>query len=216
MAAVVWIAALALVLSWAEARAHAQRSTEAELVHAYARVMVGEAGWENAREHAALAWTLRRRAEHLRRTRGWTELTTIQRYATGNVLHAHTERQRWIVALPRDGVTCPAAWPSGALWADYAVAWRAALSRARDFVHRGLADPCDGPSEHWGSRRHHVDVARARRAVRAGRWQRVDCSGGGEPTRNAFFALALTDGSPARGNGPRSAGSAGTSAGGGT
>lgn len=158
---------------------------ERELVHAYARVFVGEAGWTNAIEHAALAHTLRRRAERLHLTRGWSEIETIRRYSTANTVRPRTARGMWVVTLPLDGVTEPAGWPANVHWTNHAPLWREALARAAAHVRGELADPCSGPSEHWGSREHPVDVARARRALGDGRWRRVGCG----PTKNAFFAI---------------------------
>lgn len=62
-------------------------------------------------------------------------------------------------------------------WADL----RAYAGRIADGE---IADPCGGRAMHWGGLTIDADAERAERAVREGRWRRLDCG----DTRNAFYA----------------------------
>ena len=138
------------------------------------RVMVSEAGFDDQREWAALGWTIARRVRRLRERRGWTARQTLGRLCTRTLRRPRTRRQRWVHALSLDAIR-PVGWSSltRAVW-DPDKAERA-VDYATDMVAGRVPDPCDGPSELWGSRRHPVDAARIQRMVAAGRWAIVDC-----------------------------------------
>lgn len=155
------------------------------LVHDLARVFVSEAGWDAPREHAALGWTLARRAQRLRERRGMGAQQVIRAIADRTLVEPRTDRQRWLYALRLDGAR-PVEWErwTTARWGRRTDGWKAALTAARALVRGELADPCDGPSELWGSPTHPVDRAALERNIRAGVWVRVDC--GLEHRSNVF------------------------------
>lgn len=152
-----------------------------------ARAFVAEAGWTAERDHAAIAWTLKRRWE--RAVRRWPTIRfvdVVRAYCAGlgEWSPRVTRRQRWVRGLSWGGDR-PPGWPLKASWGEHAGYWRAALDRAAAWQLGMVADPCRGKSWHWAGMLIESDRERADKAVREGRWRRVDCG----HTRNVFFGL---------------------------
>lgn len=163
--------ALALAALQVPSPSHASPSRATLL----ARLMVGEAGWRAEVEHAALAWTITRRARVMRRRRGWTWNETFERYTrSGYTARPHSSRHRWVAALDEHGER-PGAFPSHLSWPRHARRWQAVLDRARAFLRGQLADPCSGPTEHWA----------AEWVGPRGAMAEADCG----PTRNRFYVV---------------------------
>lgn len=149
--------------------------------HDLARVMVGEAGWTREEEHAALAWTLSRRAAFLATARGWSWRRTARAYATSTLARPRSPQHVWVNALPALGAAQPRGWPRNVRWSVHTPLWVAARDRAARFFAGRLPDPCRGPSEHWAA----PGYAFARAQLRAGSIARVDCGA----TRNHFYLV---------------------------
>lgn len=152
-------------------------------VHDLVRLVTSEAGFEDAREQAALAWTVARRADRLRERRGMTFRETMRTIADRALVDPVTNRQTWVHRLELDG-SRPRGWETltSARWDARTDAVKATIERMRAFVDGRLPDPCNGPSELWGSRTHPVDAAALRHNLERGIWVEVDC--GLEETRH--------------------------------
>lgn len=158
------------------------------LVWDLARVFVSEADFHDPQEHAALGHTIARRTRRLRRVRGWRARTSLRMIADRALVEPRTNRQRWIHRLRLDGRQ-PVGWSTLTTvpWAgERSEGWAEALREARELVAGRLADPCDGPSELWGSRTHPTDTVALRRNIRSGVWVVVDC-GSGEGRRDNVY-----------------------------
>jgi hypothetical protein len=164
---------LAAALGWGSSVSASSGAQDAVLL---ARLMVGEAGWSAPREHAALAWTLRRRANTMGRRHGWTWRRTFDAYTRSAYSgRPHSSRHRWVGALALSAER-PDAFPGHLPWSPYAERWERVLRRARAFIAGRLPDPCSGPTEHWGA-----GWVPSRPTLRE-----VDCGS----TRNRFYATA--------------------------
>lgn len=140
------------------ARLAAGGSREAAAVTVSARLLCGEADGHVA-DYGAILHTLQRRAD-----RHGLSLVAMARAYSAPLRGHGGARGRWVRALP----VLPTP--------GYARTWRGCVDAAQAFVAGELADPCAGPSTHFGSRR---DVA--------SRWPgvaEIDCGA----TRNVFFA----------------------------
>lgn len=157
------------------------------LAHDLVRVLVSEGGFDDPREHDALAWTLSRRAATLRRTRGWSARRTLRAIADRALVEPRTDRQRWLHRLELHG-GAPRGW--GELttvpWGRRADRYKAVVERVRAFMRGEVADPCEGPSELWGSRTHPVDRRALVRNVCSGTWVVVDCGLEGGARDNVY------------------------------
>lgn len=160
------------------------RADDRVLATAYLRVFIGEAGW-NANEHAAIAHTVRRRADRLQARLGWSELQTLRAYARNSLGRPRTARARWVTSLELD-CEQPRSWPHRAPWSVYQGWCREAAARAENWVrgYNMMIDPCHGPTEHWGGPRIGTDRNRMGAALLSHRWRIVSC---GE-TSNVFLA----------------------------
>jgi hypothetical protein len=171
------------------AHAHAQdremTPDQTALATAYLRVFIGEAGW-NANEHAAIAHTVRRRAERLQMRLGWSEIQTLRAYARNSLGHPHSARSVWVTSLEL-GCEQPNGWPRRIAWSIYRGWCQAAAERAVGWVrgYNVMIDPCHGPTEHWGGPGIARDRDRMGRALLSRRWRVVNC---GE-TSNVFLAV---------------------------
>lgn len=152
---------------------HPSDRTEGFL-HDMVRVLISETGWDDRAEQSALGWTIARRTRTLRARRGWSGRRTLRRIADRALVQPRTRRQHWLHALNLE-----ARRPEG--WRTWTTARfdesraKSVIDFARDLLAGRVADPCDGPTQLWGSRRHPVDAARIRRKVAEGRWRIVSC-----------------------------------------
>lgn len=163
------MAALAIESADARAQPLPTREWTPEAQLWLARALVAEAGWNAPDDHAAIAWVLQRRWQHLHvRWSGLRFVTVVRAYCAGlGHQPASSPRQRWLRRLPWGD-------PLGRL-ARYRERW----AWVRDFVlawGRGeILDPCARGAMHWGG---HMDRP-------AATWNRVDCG----DTANIFYAL---------------------------
>lgn len=158
------------------------------LVRDLMRIFISEADFNDPVEHAALGHTLARRARRLRRVRGWPARRTLRTIADRALVSPLTDRQHWLHALDLSG-TRPDGWSrwTTAAWTDSrADGLRAAIEEARALVRGDLEDPCNGPSELWGSRTHPVDSVALRNNIRSGTWVVVDCGLAPTPDNNVY------------------------------
>lgn len=115
-----------------------------------ARAMVSEAGWEETRDHVAIAYVLFRRWIVAKREHPHISLTAvIKRYCAGFGNTIPTARQRWVLTLRADGGR-PAAWPNDIAWVDYKDRWLAVLNTVEQWRRGEHPDPCNGLARYWG------------------------------------------------------------------
>ena len=141
----------ALALLAAPASVENRRATD------LARVLVGEAGWDSATDHAAILHAMGRRAART----GEPVEAMAARYSSA----IKTCRRPWVCALP--------VLPSE----RHRAQWQRVVERSRAYLRGQLPDPCPG-SVHYGDRR--GDLVRARRMG----LRRARCSA---VTRNLFW-----------------------------
>lgn len=148
-----------------------------------ARLYVSEAGFDGARDHAAIFHAVQNGAAQ----RGIPIWEQIQDYGRG--LRAAGRRAVWVRNLRVDteapeGWGAPGSGSVGLDWALFHRKFERVLVRARTDLIFAPMNPCDGIPRHWGGMRIAVDRERAAKAVREGRWKPLHCG----PTQNGFFA----------------------------
>lgn len=146
-----------------------------------AQACVSELGWDGTAEECAAihdVW------ENRARYTGLTYRQMARAYSTRVFQRSRTDARRWIAWLHPDGRQ-PRGWPSAVAWEGIRPKWVRWLAIATAIHNGQITHKCDGEPGHWGSRYHPIDRARAARAIRAGRWARLDCG----PTANAFFRV---------------------------
>ena len=115
-----------------------------------ARAMVSEAGWDETRDHVAIAYVLYRRwIQVKRRYPGFPMRKVIAQYCAGFGKAVYSNRQKWVRNLNADG-TRPTDWPPDLSWSDYKARWRAVLQTADEWRLGEHPDPCNGLSRYWG------------------------------------------------------------------
>ena len=148
--------------------------------------MIAEAGFTAEADHIAIAYRL----AELARERRTTLREIVLAYVSIWKPHVRTPRARWVRAL-RPTCVEPDGWPKRWRWRPELC--RAVFERARAFMRGELKDSCPGASN-WGAKNLRSDVERGNRAVREGRWRKLDC-----PTSNQFYAtVAASDARGAR------------------
>jgi hypothetical protein len=180
------VLALAALLACSMARGQDDPSRDATAL-GLLKAFVAEADLEATDDHAAIAHAMQRRAER----RGVSLLEQVHAYVSAlKPSHAPTDRTAWVLALESSCVR-PEGFPSNLRWDDCQgrrctprrVRCLEALERAHAFLDGELRDPCGGATD-WGSPRLSSDMARAARAVAAGRWVPARCA---RNTVNNFY-----------------------------
>ena len=115
-----------------------------------ARAMVSEAGWDETRDHIAIAYVLYRRWQQVRRKYPAFPISTVvARYCAGFGKTVYSPRQAWVKNLKADG-SRPQGWPPDIRWSDYRDRWMAVLETAEEWRLGLHPDPCRGISRYWG------------------------------------------------------------------
>lgn len=139
-----------------------------------ARAVVAEADW-STRDHAAIAWVLKRRWEaRVKRDPEWTFLDQVKKYCAAMRRKARTKRHVWIHALSPDGAE-PRGWFTDVSWDKYRPAWEGVLEFTHRWARGEVSDPCRHRAIHWGG-----TMDRPSKLLR-----RVNCG----KTDNIFYAL---------------------------
>jgi hypothetical protein len=134
-----------------------------------ARMAWIEGGWSLA-DAAAVVHVIKRRAHRS----GWTFSAMALRYSQ---LDGDSDRAAFARRLPwGDEPSWPRAWNER---------WSLVRAVARGALDGTIESPCGKRAVHWGARNLAPDVARATRAIEAGRWRRVRCA---TRVANAYFA----------------------------
>jgi len=144
-----------------------------------ARAVVAEADW-STRDHAAIAWVLKRRWEQRQKVQPqWTFLDQVNAYCAG--MKSDTERSRWFRDLPEDPYGAPPDhWPYKRAWNTYQADWARVLRLVDAWQRGAVRDPCRGRAMHWGSSEDSERPA-------AGKWSLVQCGA----TLNLFWQTPL-------------------------
>jgi hypothetical protein len=115
-----------------------------------ARAMVSEAGWDETRDHIAIAYVLYRRWQQVKKRYPAFPMTNvISRYCAGFGKTVYSKRQAWVKNLEADG-TRPRGWPPDIRWNDYRDRWLSVLETAEEWRSGLHPDPCRGLSRYWG------------------------------------------------------------------
>lgn len=143
-----------------------------------ARAMVSEADWTYHRDHAAIAWVLRRGWTHARRANPQATFAGhIRAYCAGLKRGIRrSDRQVKVISLHL-GASKPQAWAPWE-WREYRARWRKVVLYARAWMRGAVPDPCGGRADHWGGP---MDVPPPS-------FRYVSCG----PTRNIFYRVAST------------------------
>jgi hypothetical protein len=166
------------------------RAVDAPLEVHLARVAVHEAGLERHADAVAIWSVLRWRSLHvpeLVERCGGALVCVARAYAA-----ERDYREAWIgqLGLP---VAKPSSWPDQEVsWERYGQSrWTRMIELARRWLRGEMPPPCRYTPHHWGARRIAIDVARAERAVAAGRWRDAECYDPvrREPTANGFYSI---------------------------
>lgn len=140
-----------------------------------ARAMVSEAGWEENRDHIAIAYVLYRRwIQAKKKYPKISMIAVITRYCAGFGNIIYSNRQLWVKNLNADA-SRPRGWPKDLSWRDYRPRWLKVLETTKNWREGLHPDPCRGLSRYWGG-----PMDRPSR-----RMIRMDCG----DTKNYFYTV---------------------------
>ena len=145
------------------------KAQDVDLQTLLAIAAVAEADWSAADRSAQWHVHQRRAARD-----GLTLEQSLRSYVSMLRRHDSSPRAKWVMELTAD-CSRPADWDETAgKWEHYQARCSQLFEDATSFLAGSLADPCHGATQ-YGSPILPSDVLRARRAVKAGRWQLVVC-----------------------------------------
>jgi len=138
------------------------------------RSVIGEAGFGQLEEHAAIMYVYAERHRVLKR-RGWSLLRVVKRYSAAIRLRGRRAHP-WVSELDPETLEEPRSWPKRLMWSRYAPKLTGAAANIDLWARGGVSNPCK-QAMHYGGR---MDDYRAVNA----RWTRIKCS---VPMRNRFY-----------------------------
>ncbi len=124
----------------------------AEAQYNLARCWVGEAGWDNETDHAAIGFALVRSWQERRGTSGRTFARQVELYCQALASDRPTARQSWVRELPDGELTVrnrPPTFPTHLSWTGHQGRWQMVRDRVLSWGRGDLADPCPGAVD-WG------------------------------------------------------------------